>query len=912
MEQQSTTKYNTCRITKISVSDNNEVFIQFDGSINTNESISLIFNEQRTGNELELSEVDHIEDGLFECTFPFKRINKRGSFYIRIKDELYSLHVSDAIDYQIQGYKYKKVQKKTLLELVSQDNALAARTTKFYKNEDLVCLPNYVTNLGLSDGTLKISGYVHNGLLNSDQISLIGIKRGEDQPQFKSSIKLEPDNQWLANLQTDQLNEGIWDFYLEVSNGVQYRLRTESVNIEWNYSALNKDNIIINITPYQTVKGSFSIEVLEQVVTLSNLTFNKKQNNLALNLSGDISGELRKEQMQALVLKEHKEEVYYDYDLHINEDHIGKLQLSSTVSYKHLLDGELKKDKWHCFLKLKQGSLVRIKVVESPDALDSVINLITSPYQLYMYQTVNGNLSLVMEKMVLHRDVVYEEFKGKHLLIEGSANIPGHHDYSDLEKQIVIRDRESDEVISYNIDNYTIDFEQRINLVDLYNTVPNDHKIYDIYIQVRNEHFVLERKLGEEEYEFVKDEVIAKKTVLNKGALHCNLLVTPMGNLKIETFKTSLMKSIYLKYLQQLDRFLFNKKDVWLIGERSDTAQDTGYHFFKYCRENYPNKNIYYVIEPDSTDRKNIDHLGNVVEVRSWKHLRLSAHAKMFITSHDVEYLLPTKPVDWPSYKEAKRVFLQHGILGRKRVEYDKSYYNYPFDLFIVSSTDEKRLVVEEMGYEENEVVVTGLSRFDALEDQSEGNRQILLIPTWREWLTNEERLINSNYYSRYQSLLSNSELHALLKEHGVRLNFYAHYRMQPFLNYFNQSTNENIKVIPQGYKNVQDLIKEHNLMITDYSSVSMDFNYLGKPVVFYQFDYNRFFKNGILREPEKTFLGDIESTEDDLVNRIKSYIESDFKTDKSYNKYMQYLFEHRDQNNCKRIYEEIIKRSEA
>ena len=52
----------------------------------------------------------------------------------------------------------------------------------------------------------------------------------------------------------------------------------------------------------------------------------------------------------------------------------------------------------------------------------------------------------------------------------------------------------------------------------------------------------------------------------------------------------------------------------------------------------------------------------------------------------------------------------------------------------------------------------------------------------------------------------------------------------------------ENITIVRQGEKSVQDLINENYILITDYSTVAFDFAYSNKPVIFYQFDYDEFY----------------------------------------------------------------------
>lgn len=83
-----------------------------------------------------------------------------------------------------------------------------------------------------------------------------------------------------------------------------------------------------------------------------------------------------------------------------------------------------------------------------------------------------------------------------------------------------------------------------------------------------------------------------------------------------------------------------------------------------------------------------------------------------------------------------KFVFLQHGVIALKRVD---AFYSKGMrggcDLFVVSTNQEKQTIVDNFGYEPDEVINTGLPRWDVLEDTSNGNREILIMPTWRSWL---------------------------------------------------------------------------------------------------------------------------------------------------------------------------------
>ncbi|WP_259336350.1 CDP-glycerol glycerophosphotransferase family protein, partial [Staphylococcus chromogenes] len=59
----------------------------------------------------------------------------------------------------------------------------------------------------------------------------------------------------------------------------------------------------------------------------------------------------------------------------------------------------------------------------------------------------------------------------------------------------------------------------------------------------------------------------------------------------------------------------------------------------------------------------------------------------------------------------------------------------------------EKEIVVRDLKFDPEQVLVTGLSRFDSLFDnQFKTKKQILIIPTWRDWLTSTLALKDSDY----------------------------------------------------------------------------------------------------------------------------------------------------------------------
>lgn len=425
--------------------------------------------------------------------------------------------------------------------------------------------------------------------------------------------------------------------------------------------------------------------------------------------------------------------------------------------------------------------------------------------------------------------------------------------------------------------------------------------IIDIFISIYDDtNLIRKEKIKFKKGTYKKDNYITlKENNLGYKRVYYMVTLTPFKNIKIESFELTSEQYEILENGKKND-------NVWLIGERTDTAQDNGIQFFKWLQK-HTEIDAYYVIDSQSNDYERIKHLNNVVVFGSKRHFEVSAVANVLISTHDLENIIPYKTArNFWGYEDSVKVFLQHGVLGRKKVEYNKNYYDLPFHLFNVSSTKEKYdIVVNQLGYDPQDVAITGLPRFDNLPlEPDEKVKKILIMPTWRDWLNSEYAFNNSEYMRRYLDLISNDKVEQLLEKYNVEINFYPHYRSQSFFKYHLDKTKGKINYITLGEKTVQELLIDHDILITDYSSVSFDFSYMKKPVVFFHFDIDRFFKKGILRPIDETFIGDIAYNENELLNKIEETIQ---KNDLSSDVDLSEIFDHIDHENCARVYYSIL-----
>ena len=150
-----------------------------------------------------------------------------------------------------------------------------------------------------------------------------------------------------------------------------------------------------------------------------------------------------------------------------------------------------------------------------------------------------------------------------------------------------------------------------------------------------------------------------------------------------------------------------------------------------------------YIITKDSQDLTKIKSYGDIVWYDSILHTLYLLTCKFTINSYAEKPNMYTKEyIDivkyYPDFVKNKKVFLQHGVIGVSRVNHVLHKNKVNYDYFIVSSEFEKRHIVEEFGYDEKEVIVTGLARWDNLNNEAKKNK-ILFMPTWRSWIKSEE-----------------------------------------------------------------------------------------------------------------------------------------------------------------------------
>lgn len=379
---------------------------------------------------------------------------------------------------------------------------------------------------------------------------------------------------------------------------------------------------------------------------------------------------------------------------------------------------------------------------------------------------------------------------------------------------------------------------------------------------------------------------------------------------------TFIAESARLCYI--LSKPFFNK-NIWIISETENQAQDNGYDFFCWIEKNTSDIDVFYVIDKRSPDINKFKHHSNWLAVDSFKQIFYLYHASKIISTHGL-WMIPDefgilKKLTRKTLK-AKKVMLQHGVnfIRNSRKYYHKSFFPLN-DLWIASSQQEKEIFINEYGYLNKDVIVTGLPRFDSLTDmsnQSKWPNMILFMPTFRDHEQGlHEGFKETELYQRIQALVYEKRLKQLLEEKNCHLAIYLHQNIQVYTKYLDQFANSRIHIIHQGELSIKDLLRMSKLLVTDYSSVFFDFVYMNKPFISYQFDYLQFInsrEDKPLHNIRTELPGYVVTTHDELIDRILSLEKSQFPMNEEHRLSAAKHFTYKDKGNCRRVYQAICK----
>ena len=312
---------------------------------------------------------------------------------------------------------------------------------------------------------------------------------------------------------------------------------------------------------------------------------------------------------------------------------------------------------------------------------------------------------------------------------------------------------------------------------------------------------------------------------------------------KLKRIRLGDVRHFFLFLLALLPAAVYKRrrKHLWLLCEYADEAQDNAFALFRHLRKTHPEIDAVYAISRRSPAYASVAAAGPTVAFGSFRHWVYYLAAEVNISSQKggkpnaaVCYLFEVV-LGW---LKNRRVFLQHGVTKDDLPFLHEQ--NAKLSLFCCAAEPEYAFVRDTFGYPDGVVKLLGFCRFDALQEAEPDPTLLLILPTWRMWLERDCKtdaaFRDSEYCRKWQALLDDPAFDALLSETGMQAVFCVHRSMSRFETCFT-SASDRIAIKRWNEVSVPELLKKASVLVTDFSSVFMDFAFMKKPVVYYQFD---------------------------------------------------------------------------
>jgi CDP-glycerol glycerophosphotransferase len=158
----------------------------------------------------------------------------------------------------------------------------------------------------------------------------------------------------------------------------------------------------------------------------------------------------------------------------------------------------------------------------------------------------------------------------------------------------------------------------------------------------------------------------------------------------------------------------------------------------------------------------------------------------------------------------------------------------------------------------------------------------------------------DSEFFSRWNEFLHAPGFVSFLEANHLVADLYLHANMQPHVGLFDLS---HINVIRHGDMAIQDLLLRSAALVTDYTSAAIDFSFLDRPVIYYQFDRTRF----LGRRPshfdlDEELPGEIVATPGELIGALEKVAARGLTIHPDAQRKSRALIDHRDTGARERI----------
>ena len=362
---------------------------------------------------------------------------------------------------------------------------------------------------------------------------------------------------------------------------------------------------------------------------------------------------------------------------------------------------------------------------------------------------------------------------------------------------------------------------------------------------------------------------------------------------------------------------------VWLYYDLHTVEKDNGYYQFMNDIKHDDGIERYYVYDRELSE---IEHLftdelkSRLVRFGSRQHKLLYLSAEKILTAfYGFSTISPfkteTEEANYLDIFKAEIYYLQHGVL-HANLRTKNHAERCRADKYVVSTPFEKKTLMEHYAYEEDDIVCTGMARYDYMDRSRKPLNRIIFAPSWREYLTvvlsgsnwelQKNKVANSDYYIKFMEFLTGEKLARLLEENDLYLDLKLHPIIKDSKDLF-ETDNPRICFAPDSVD-----LEDYKVFITDISSYVYDFVYLKRPVIYFMPDMDQF-KSGMnhYRELELPFeegFGNLALEADEAADELEKIILNNFEPEKKFkDKMASFFFE--SSHHAEDLYDYIMKK---
>ncbi len=365
------------------------------------------------------------------------------------------------------------------------------------------------------------------------------------------------------------------------------------------------------------------------------------------------------------------------------------------------------------------------------------------------------------------------------------------------------------------------------------------------------------------------------------------------------------------------------KKDrIWLYNDDMFTSKDNGYYQFKHDFNKKDGIKRYYVVDGNLSAMKGFftpEEEKYLIPFGSRKHMLLYLAAEKILTSFCEDYafvpMIPHHLKVFFDLIDSEVIYLQHGVLyAAAPTKYSRD--RLCADKMVVSSHFELKNLVENYGYRPDDLIPTGMARYDYTDFNREPKKKILYAPSWRDKLVGkyvnrkrefDDNVLNrSTYYRGIVEFLTNPELLECLEKNDVTIEFKLHPNFVSYAHLFEPILNERVTMASADVE-----LADYSLFITDFSSFKFDWIYHGKQLVYYVPDYDEFKCGAVTfyRDLDIDFkdgFGDFSKNAYEAVASVIKQIECNFETEEKYKNRIENFFISKGEH-CEKLYQFLM-----